>query len=227
MSRYIRALWMRKTERIKMASALNRALLKEQYSQIWDIDDEFAIDDNNEPRLSKVWRLTHEFDTGMMAASHFMFEQGGVELDKKLRIKLHAELIMSGYRYAVVEGCELSESDDNKAEQRLYWYIFDTNHTGRLKTDLLHMANTYHQSMIAFQAHDGDYELISSDGGTTQAYPRAMFGVLNGHFYKQVQGRPFTLTKLVGDKLQAHFSVGEARSMSHFAKMSMAEYLQP
>lgn len=209
-----------------MATALNRALLKAQYNQIWDIDDEIALDENNEPRLSKAWRLTRECDTGMIAASHFMFEQGGVGLDEKLRIKLHAELIMSGYRYAVVEGYDIAENDNDMAKKRLYWYVYDPNHTGRLKTDLLQIANTYRQPMIAFQAHDGDYELISSECGTIQTYPKAMFGVLNGHFYKQVQGRPFTLTQLVGEMLQAHFSVPEARSMSHFAKMSMAEYLQ-
>ena len=80
-------------------------------------------------------------------------------------------------------------------------YVWDASDGGELKADLVRLARKLNQDTMMFQSVDGDYQWITcADGGviSERSLGKEAFGVLNGHFYKVVAGRPFELDGLVG-----------------------------
>lgn len=187
-----------------MPSALSQAILKAQQEQIWAINFAHERDAHDANILSKIWKLSQGCDSAMISVSCLGVDDWDDEMGREA---ISVNLARWGYRYAWVQGAMLNSSNGLQEYQPcVFWYVFDPSNGGALGARLLEIARHYHQPYITFQAHDGDYELISCvDGQVLRTYERQQFGIMNGHFYKELQSRPFILSQLISDVSQIHY----------------------
>lgn len=142
------------------------------------------------------------------------------ELNEHRSYKLRSELMYSAYRFATLSG-----TDKKTGKPQSFFYVWDLYDRHELKADLLRWGLRFNQALVMFQSVDGAYQMISCADGTEVSLGQSDFGVLNGHFYKEVYGRPFVLNELTG----AVFDLPpptQMRSVKHIAELSLDEYLQ-
>ena len=172
-------------------SKLKKALLQAQYSQLWDMAHGKSEMWEGEPVLSKIWRVSKDYDTAMLGTTDVITVEGGVDASE-----LTLAIMQLGYPFAVVNG-----HDVDSPIAKSFVYVWDASDGGELKADLVRLARKLNQDTMMFQSVDGDYQWITcADGGviSERSVGKEAFGVLNGHFYKVVAGRPFELDGLVG-----------------------------
>ena len=194
-------------------SKLKKALLQAQYSQLWDMAHGMSEMWEGEPVLSKIWRVSKDYDTAMLGTTDVITVEGGVDASE-----LTLAIMQLGYPFAVVNG-----HDVDSPIAKSFVYVWDASDGGELKADLVRLARKLNQDTMMFQSVDGDYQWIAcatkniesiltksvdgnyqwvacADGGviSERSLGKDAFGVLNGHFYKVVAGRPFELDGLVG-----------------------------
>jgi hypothetical protein len=172
-------------------SKLNKALLQAQYSQLWDVAHGMSEMWEGEPVLSKIWRVSKDHATAMLGTTDVITVEGGVDASE-----LTLAIMQLGYPFAVVNG-----HDVDSPIAKSFVYVWDASDGGELKADLVRLAHKLNQDTVMFQSVDGDYQLMTCAEGeviSERSLGKEAFGVLNGHFYKVVAGRPFELDGLAG-----------------------------
>lgn len=173
---------------------LNKSLLHTQYSQLWDMGHAMSEMWEGEPVLSKIWRVSKDHDTGMLGAADVIRKVDGA--DGVTHQNSFFAIEQLGYPFAVVSG-----RDVGTAIAKSFVYVWDASDGGELKADLVGLARKLNQDTVMFQSVDGDYQFLTCAEGAVvseRSLGKDVFGVLNGHFYKVVAGRPFELDDLVG-----------------------------
>ena len=97
-------------------SKLKKALLQAQYSQLWDMAHGMSEMWEGEPVLSKIWRVSKDYDTAMLGTTDVIAVEGGVDaseltlaimqlathllwlMDTMLIVRLQSLLCMCGMR---------------------------------------------------------------------------------------------------------------------------------
>ena len=202
-----------------MATKLSKAITTAQYSQLWDVPEnsgKWSAD--NEPVLSKVWRLSIGHDTGMISAFNWHDDVSELALNKRKSYKLECELMEMAYRFAVVSG------RDEAGHQMQYIYAWNEHDRPEFKANLLRLAQKFNQASMMFQTVNGAYERVSCIDGVAVSLGKDGFGVLNGHFYKVVEGRGFGLESIEYAVFEPRMPT-EMRSVIHIARMDLDEYL--
>lgn len=209
---------------------LTKAIVFDQYRQIWEShvatdgsEKKYPREHTNikeEPLLSKVWRLSKERDTAMIAAgSTFKGAPLDDRLCKRKSNKLERELMgMGGYRFAKVKG------RDTLGLAQDFYYVWDEHGRAEFKENMLTLARRFEQDYLMFQKLGEDYQQISLVDGTTVSFGCDGFGVLNGHFYKVIEGRPFVLESISYGYFEPETPTS-MRGVIHFARMDLDEYM--
>lgn len=201
-----------------MACQLSKAITTAQYSQLWDVPDNGCRLSDNEPILSKVWRLSKAHDTGMISAFSWRDDTSTLALNTRKSYKLECELMEMAYRFAKVSG------RDEAGHQMQYFYVWDEHDRPEFKANLLRLAQRFNQENIMFQPVNGAYERVGCIDGVAVSLGKDGFGVLNGHFYKVVEGRGFILESIEYAVFEPRMPT-EMRGVIHIARMDLDEYL--
>ncbi len=106
-------------------SKLKKALLQAQYSQLWDMAHGMSEMWEGEPVLSKIWRVSKDYDTAMLGTTDVITVEGGVDASE-----LTLAIMQLGYPFAVVNG-----HDVDSPIAKSFVYVWDAS-DGRIKSGL-------------------------------------------------------------------------------------------
>jgi hypothetical protein len=188
----------------------------------------------NESSLSRLWRKYKDSDCGTISACR---DERTPSENKQLTDELSKILVGLGYSVTAIDGVFIENYGTPDAKEHSF-IVFDYQHKGTLKNDLMKLGEKYGQDSITFSTKDGEYYLI----GTTKDRPdvtpsyhqefklgKPMFGQ-DGTFYSLVNGRPFIFTECVNydyynydDNLKKFSGVWAKQGMAKYAKSIMEQ----
>ncbi len=190
-----------------------------------------------ESSLSRIWKHYTEHDSGTISACRGRKDCGEGKKytkseNKERTICLKAYLLDSGYGITKVVGgyIEGYKSKNPMEVTEESFFVVDLKDKGKLKKDLMEIAEKYEQDSITFSKSEGEYSLISTNTckngypgkgkiGVKEKTGEPVFGEA-GEFFSKIRGRPFVFKKLMSEDIDTirDFSIAEIRSIKHFAE---------